>query len=132
MTLPTLQFKIVALRDELPPSQRPPGDTPERIAQYYRQFVENAQTMIAGAENMLVVYLNVRRKITGWTQCANGTQDTQSAHGPPSQHRWMGPGARERQGSRRHRAIGSFDESVLEASLQVKKIDDLHPGTGAE
>lgn len=77
---PTAEFKLVPVREIAPPSSRPMGDTPERAVEYWRQHVQSSPMYRDTSENFAVVFLNVRRRITGHYICATGTLDTILVH----------------------------------------------------
>lgn len=72
-TSETAEFKVVRLR-ELAPVEV--GDTPDKIADYWRANIATAQWYDPEKESMCVVFLNARRKIIGFNLVALGTIDT--------------------------------------------------------
>lgn len=78
MTAP--QFKLVPMQDALPPSLLPLGDNPASVAAYFREFIQTANTYSHTTENAVVIFLNTRRRVTGWLHVATGTLDTLLVH----------------------------------------------------
>ena len=77
---PTAEFKLVPMRETAPPQTRPIGDTPEAIAEYWRQQVETSPNYSHTTEQAAVIMLNTRRRITGHVIAATGTLDTILIH----------------------------------------------------
>ena len=77
---PTAEFKLVALRETSAPHTRPMGDTPASMADYFRTQVEAGQTFQPTVENLVVIFVNTRRRITGHAVIATGTLDTILVH----------------------------------------------------
>jgi DNA repair protein RadC len=75
-TITTSEYKLVPLHDALPPGQMAMGDTPERIAAYWRAHVETSPTFSPTVENAVLILLNTRRRITGHRHLSTGTIDT--------------------------------------------------------
>ncbi len=69
------EYVLVPLCESLPPSALPIGDSPEAISTYLRKHIALGET-----ETAYVVFLSVRRKITGHIQISNGTLDTLLIH----------------------------------------------------
>ena len=46
------EFKILTLRETVPPSALSNGDTPELIAEYYRNQIETALRYISGGQRV--------------------------------------------------------------------------------
>jgi hypothetical protein len=76
----TAEFKLVALREIAPPGSRPPGDCPDQIVAYWREFVATGVTFRPEVENLVVILLNTRKKITGHFHVSTGTLDTLLVH----------------------------------------------------
>ena len=77
---PTAEFKLVPMRETAPPQTRPQGDTPEAIADYWRQQIETSPLYSHTTEQAAVIFLNTRRRITGHVIAATGTLDTILIH----------------------------------------------------
>ena len=77
---PTAEFKLVPLRETAAPHTRPLGDTPDAIADYWRQQVETSPNYSHTTEQAAVIMLNTRRRITGHVIAATGTLDTILIH----------------------------------------------------
>ena len=77
---PTAEFKLVPMRETAAPHTRPLGDTPDAIADYWRQQVETSPNYSHTTEQAAVIFLNTRRRITGHTISATGTLDTILIH----------------------------------------------------
>ena len=76
----TAEYRLVPLHDALPPGQMAMGDTPERIADYWRAHVQTSPTFAPTVENAVLVMLNTRRRITGHFHLSTGTLDTCFIH----------------------------------------------------
>jgi len=55
-------------------------DTPEKAAEFWRHCVDPSSRYTPGAENMVVLFLNTRRRITGFQIVSTGTLDTILVH----------------------------------------------------
>jgi DNA repair protein RadC len=71
------EFKILRLR-EIPSGDA--GDSPDKIAAFWRTSVPTAQWFDPEKECFCVVFLNTRHKITGFTLVSIGTLDTILVH----------------------------------------------------
>ena len=80
MTHPTAEFKLVPMRETAPPQTRPQGDTPEAIADYWREQIQTSPNYSHTTEQAAVIMLNTRRRITGHVIAATGTLDTILIH----------------------------------------------------
>ena len=78
MTAP--QFKLVPMQDALAPSRLPMGDNPATVVAYFREFIQTANTYSQTTENAVVIFLDTRRRVTGWMHIATGTLDTLLVH----------------------------------------------------
>ena len=76
----TAEFKLVPLRETAPPQSRPLGDTPDAIADYWRAQVASSPAYSPAVENVAVIFVNTRRRITGHVFIATGTLDTCLVH----------------------------------------------------
>jgi DNA repair protein RadC len=76
----TCEYRLVPLHDAPPPNQMTIGDTPEKIAAYWRANVQTSVTFSPTVENAVVIFLNTRRRITGHLHLATGTLDTLLIH----------------------------------------------------
>ena len=74
------EFKILTLRDTVPSSALSNGDTPERIAEYYRKQIETDLRYTPEVETFHVIILSTRRKIQGHFLVSTGTLDTLLVH----------------------------------------------------
>jgi DNA repair protein RadC len=74
------EFKVLTLRETLPPSALPTGDTPELIADYYRKQIETDLRYTSDVETFNVIVLSTRRRIQGHFLVATGTLDTILVH----------------------------------------------------
>lgn len=72
----TSEFRVMTLRECLPPGQMALGDMPERCAEYIRAHVHSSPSFNPDHESMAVLILNTRRRILGHVMAANGTRDT--------------------------------------------------------
>jgi DNA repair protein RadC len=55
-------------------------DTPERAFDYWNQTVQRSQFYSADQECFCVLFLNTRRRVTGWNIASQGTLDTILVH----------------------------------------------------
>lgn len=78
MKLTPKMWKVVALREVAVGVCH--GDTPELIAEYWRQSIVTDERWVGSVESMVVVMLNTRRRIMGHTLVSNGTLDTILMH----------------------------------------------------
>jgi DNA repair protein RadC len=74
------EFKVLTLRETVPPSALSNGDTPDLIADYYRKQIETDLRYTPEVETFHVVVLSTRRKIQGHFLVATGTLDTILVH----------------------------------------------------
>jgi DNA repair protein RadC len=74
------EFKILTLRETVPPSALSNGDTPELIAEYYRKQIETDLRYTPEVETFQVIILSTRRKIQGHFLVSTGTLDTILVH----------------------------------------------------
>ena len=74
------EFKILTLRETVPPSALSNGDTPELIAEYYRKQIETDLRYTPEVETFQVIILSTRRKIQGHFLVSTGTLDTLLVH----------------------------------------------------
>ena len=74
------EIRVQRIRDTPAPSDLVLGDTPEKIAEYARQFICTSDRYNSDVENFCVVYLNTRRRVTGYSVVSNGTLDTLLVH----------------------------------------------------
>ena len=74
------EFKILTLRETVPPSALSNGDTPELIAEYYRKQIETDLRYTPEVETFHVIILSTRRKIQGHFLVSTGTLDTILVH----------------------------------------------------
>lgn len=72
------EFKILRMQDA--PFTTPAGDTPEHVYNYLRQMLPDAPAYNPDVESFVVVCLNTRRKIIGFSVIATGTLDTLHCH----------------------------------------------------
>ena len=70
------EVKLVTLR-ETPAAI---GDTPERISEYYENVIKLSTSFTDETENFYVIFLNTRRRITGYQLVTMGTLDTLLVH----------------------------------------------------
>lgn len=61
-------------------AQKPSGDTPQAVADYFRAHVASFERHNPEVENMYAIYLNVRRRIIGHTHIGTGVLDTLLVH----------------------------------------------------
>lgn len=78
--IPTSEFKLVPLRETAAPHTRPLGDQPEAIAEYWRAQIATSPAYSHTVENVAVIFLNTRRRITGHVFVSTGTLDTCLVH----------------------------------------------------
>jgi DNA repair protein RadC len=74
------EYKVIALREMMLPEQMAVGDCPDKLAEYFRQFVMTEKGYNAEVENLVVVMLTTRRKIKGHVVVSQGILDTLLAH----------------------------------------------------
>jgi DNA repair protein RadC len=74
------EYKVVALRDCPLPEQMCLCDTPERIAEYWRQHVIHHPAFNPDVETFVVLLLNTRRRVKGHALISTGTLDTLLVH----------------------------------------------------
>ena len=74
------EFKVLTLRETVPPSALSDRDTPERVAEYYRAQIATDVRYTPEVETFHVVVLSTRRKIQGHFLVATGTLDTLLVH----------------------------------------------------
>ena len=74
------EYKLICLRECPTPSGMPLGDSPDKIADYWFTNVPNGVCFRNEVENMIVVTLNTRKKITGHFHVSTGTLDTIITH----------------------------------------------------
>jgi DNA repair protein RadC len=79
-TIRTQEFKLVPLRDALPPGQMALADTPEGAVSYIRAHVHSADTFRPDVESFAVLFLNTRRRVIGHMIVSTGTLDTILVH----------------------------------------------------
>lgn len=72
----TSEFRVMTLRECLPPGKMALGDMPERCVEYIRAHVHSSPAFNPDLESMAVLILNTRRRILGHVMAANGTRDT--------------------------------------------------------
>jgi proteasome lid subunit RPN8/RPN11 len=73
---PAHEYKLVALRECLPPEAKPLCDTPQRAADYWRAAVQSGDHYNPDCECMVVVLVDTRRRIMGHHLVSIGTKDT--------------------------------------------------------
>ena len=71
------EFKILRLREIVGDDA---GDSPDKIAAFWKASVPSAQWFVPEKECLCVVFLNTRRKITGFALVSIGTLDTMLSH----------------------------------------------------
>ena len=74
------EYKVVALRDCPLPEQMCLCDTPERVAEYWRQHVIHHPAFNPDVETFVVLLLNTRRRVKGHALISTGTLDTLLVH----------------------------------------------------
>lgn len=75
-SLSSKEFKVVALRDCLPPDEMQFCDCPASAVNYWRRNIQNAPHFDPERECLVVLILNVRRRIKGHVLQSIGTNDT--------------------------------------------------------
>lgn len=79
MTNP-FEYKLTALRECPMPADMAIGDTPQKMADYWRSAVVNHPTYNPEVECFVVIFLNARRRIKGHLMVSTGTLDTILVH----------------------------------------------------
>jgi DNA repair protein RadC len=74
------EYKIVALRECPLPEEMSVCDTPERAAEYWRQHVTQHPAFNPDVECLVVLLLNVRRRVKGHVLVSTGLLDTLLVH----------------------------------------------------
>lgn len=72
----TAEYKLVALRETAAPSEMVVGDAPDKVADYWRNQVTKSAAYNPDVENLCVIFLNTRRRITGHVYISTGSMDT--------------------------------------------------------
>lgn len=72
---PPFEFRVMRLRECPLPDDQALGDTPERVATYWRAHVHPVQPFDPERENLVTVFLNTRRRILGHHYTTTGTTD---------------------------------------------------------
>lgn len=73
-------YKVVPLREVMIADDLQNTDCPEKVAEFYRRYVATDDRYTGEVETMHVLFMNARRRCTGWTLCATGTLDTLHVH----------------------------------------------------
>lgn len=76
----TAEFKVVALREAALPESMMVLDTPDKAADYYSTFVKNSPVYRDDVEQMVVLFLNTRRRCFGFQVVSTGILDSVLAH----------------------------------------------------
>jgi DNA repair protein RadC len=76
----TVEYKLISLRETSPPNQMILGDTPEKVAEYWRTQITQSAAYNPDVENCVILFLNTRRRITGHIYISTGTLDTLNVH----------------------------------------------------
>lgn len=74
------EYKVVALRDCPLPESMHLCDTPERAAEYWRQYVTGHPAFNPDVECLVALLLNTRRRVKGHALISTGTLDTLLVH----------------------------------------------------
>jgi DNA repair protein RadC len=77
---PPQEFKVIALREGPPPSERILCDTPEDLAAYWRSHVATAPWYRDEQECFVAIFINVRRRVLGHHLVTLGVLDQVFAH----------------------------------------------------
>ena len=73
------EFKVMRLQDA-PLREVATLDTSQAAVDYLRPMLENSIAYRPDTENLIVVYLNTRKRPIGWEVISNGTLDTLLVH----------------------------------------------------
>lgn len=74
-------FRLSRIKDaEIPYDSKPLGDTPDKIAEFFRNAIAPNFPYNPEVENFVVILLNTRRKIEGYFYISTGTLDTLLVH----------------------------------------------------
>jgi DNA repair protein RadC len=74
------EYKAVVLREEVMTNDESTVDTPEKAAEFWRARIEGSPRFTPSVENLVVLMLNTRRRVTGWQVVSTGTLDTLLIH----------------------------------------------------
>jgi len=74
------EWRVVAMRECPIPKHMQICDAPQRAADYWRTHVENAAYFNPEVECLIVLHLNIRRRIRGHHLVSMGTNDTILVH----------------------------------------------------
>lgn len=72
------EFRLTRLQEA--PADGALTDTPDKVAAYLRDQLAGSGTFNPDVENMVVVLLNTRRRIIGWSIISQGTLDALLVH----------------------------------------------------
>lgn len=72
------EFKVLRLQDA--PTDNPTTDNPEAIRDYLKAQLPGSPAFNPDVENLVVVFLNTRRRPIGWQIISTGTLDTLLVH----------------------------------------------------
>jgi DNA repair protein RadC len=76
----TAEYKLICLRETASPDQMVVGDTPDKVADYWREQITQSAAYNSDVENFCVVFLNTRRRITGHVYVSTGMLETVYVH----------------------------------------------------
>jgi DNA repair protein RadC len=74
------EFKVMALRECPVPAEMLLCDTPQRAAEYWQLHVVTSQYFNPECECLVVLFLNIRRRVKGHQLVTIGTMDTLLIH----------------------------------------------------
>ena len=74
------EFRVITLRETPPELWTYQADTPEKVAEYYKQNIKTDLRFNSEVESFYVIHLSTRRMVIGHTLVATGTLDTILVH----------------------------------------------------
>ncbi len=74
------EFRVLTLRETAVASNATTCDTPDKAAEYWRQVIATQPHFASEQEQLYVLCLNTRRRVTGHVLIALGTLDTITVH----------------------------------------------------
>jgi len=74
------EYKLVCLREAPTPDSLKTCDTPEKAAEYWREFIVSNPYFNPDVECLIVLFLNTRRRVVGHSLVSTGTMDTILVH----------------------------------------------------
>ncbi len=80
MTYKTKEFKLISLREMPLPESLKMCDTPIAGAQFFNQIIRQSPNFREDVEQMIVLFLNTRRRITGYQIVSTGLLDQVITH----------------------------------------------------